>query len=157
MADDSQIEVLISAQADALKDGMDQAKTAVSDATAEMKGSLEQLAAASAVSTSASINSMKQSGGGGGSRMEAWRQELEEIKEEGNLLEQSKSQERAFWQEKLALCQQGSVEYLQVKHRLYELDVARRAAVDSFSEAICCLRVAICKETACLAWATSSS
>ncbi len=125
MADDSQIEVLISAQADALKDGMDQAKTAVSDATAEMKGSLEQLAAASAVSTSASINSMKQSGGGGGSRMEAWRQELEEIKEEGNLLEESKSQERAFWQEKLALCQQGSVEYLQVKHRLYELDVAQ--------------------------------
>jgi len=56
--------------------------------------------------------------------MEAWRQELEEIKEEGNLLEASKSQERAFWQEKLALCQQGSAEYLQVKHQLYELDVA---------------------------------
>jgi len=49
---------------------------------------------------------------------------LEEIKEEGNLLEASKSQERAFWQEKLALCQQGSAEYLQVKHQLYELDVA---------------------------------
>jgi hypothetical protein len=115
MADDSQIQVLISAQADALKDGMDQATTAVSNATAEMKASLEQVSAASAVSASAIIDSMKRSGGGGGSRMEAWRQELEEIKEEGNLLEASKSQERAFWQEKLALCQQ---------HQLYELDVA---------------------------------
>ena len=124
MADDSQIQVLISAQADALKDGMDQATTAVSNATAEMKASLEQVSAASAVSASAIIDSMKRSGGGGGSRMEAWRQELEEIKEEGNLLEASKSQERAFWQEKLALCQQGSAEYLQVKHQLYELDVA---------------------------------
>jgi hypothetical protein len=124
MADDSQIEVLISAQADALKDGMDQAKAAVSDATAEMKASLEQVSAASAASASAIIESMKRGGGGGGGRMEEWRQELEEIKEEGNLLEQSKAQERAFWQEKLALCQQGSAEYLQVKHRLYELDVA---------------------------------
>ena len=124
MADDSQIQVLISAQADALKDGMDQAKTAVSDATAEMKASLEQVSAASAVSASSIIDSMKRSGGGGGSRMEAWRQELEEVKEEGNLLEQSKAQDRASWQEKLALCQQGSAEYLQVKHQLYELDVA---------------------------------
>ncbi len=124
MADDSQIEVLISAQADALKDGMDQAKAAVSDATAEMKASLDQVSAASAASASAIIESMKRGGGGGGGRLEEWRQELEEIKEEGNLLEQSKAQERAFWQEKLVLCQQGSAEYLQVKHRLYELDVA---------------------------------
>jgi len=125
MADDSQIEVLISAQADALKDGMEQAKTAVSDATAEMKASLEQVSAASAASASSIIESMKRGGGGGGSgRMEEWRQELEEIKEEGNLLEQSKAQERAFWQEKLNLCEQGSAGYRQVKHRLYELDVA---------------------------------
>ena len=125
MADDSQIEVLISAQADALKDGLDQAKAAVSDATADMKSSLEQLSAASAVSASFIIESMKRGGGSaGGGRMEAWRQELEEIKEEGSLLEQSKAQERAFWQEKLALCQQGSADYLQVEHRLYELDVA---------------------------------
>ena len=68
---------------------------------------------------------MKRGGGGGGGRLEEWRQELEEeIKEEGNLLEQSKAPERAFWQEKLVLCQQGSAECLQVKHRLYELDVA---------------------------------
>src|SRR5208337_5248823 len=97
MADDSQIEVLISAQTDALKDGMEQAKAAVSDATAEMKASLEQVSAASAVSASSIIESMKRGGGGGGGgRMEEWRQELEEIKEEGNLLEQSKAQERAF-------------------------------------------------------------
>jgi len=64
-------------------------------------------------------------GGGGAdkSRMEAWRQELEDIQEEGKLLEKSTAQERAFWQEKLAICQEGSAEYLQVKHRLYELDV----------------------------------
>ena len=124
MADDSQIEVLISAQADALKDGMEQAKAAVSDATAEMKASLEQVSAASAVSASSIIESMKRGGGGGGGRMEEWRQELEEIKEEGNLLEQSKAQERAFWQEKLELCQEGSADYRQVKHRLYEIDVA---------------------------------
>ena len=49
---------------------------------------------------------------------------MEEIKEEGNLLEQSKAQERAFWQEKLELCQEGSADYRQVKHRLYEIDVA---------------------------------
>ncbi len=89
-----------------------------------MTASLDQVAAASAASASAIIESMKRGGGGGGGRLEEWRQELEEIKEEGNLLEQSKAQERAFWQEKLALCQQGSAEYLQVKHRLYELDVA---------------------------------
>ncbi len=125
MADDSQIEVLISAQADALKDGMEQAKAAVSDATAEMKASLEQVSAASAVSASSIIESMKRGGGGGGGgRREEGRRELEEVKDEGNLLDQSKAQERAFWQEKLALCQEGSAEYLQVKHRLYELDVA---------------------------------
>ncbi|MGD0826565.1 MAG: hypothetical protein ABSA09_00555 [Desulfobaccales bacterium] len=124
MPNDSQIEVLISAQADALKDGLDQAKAAVSDATADMKASLEQVSAASAVSASSIIESMKRGGGGAGGRMEEWRQELEEVKEEGNLLEQSKAQERAFWQEKLALCQQGSADYRQVKHRLYELDVA---------------------------------
>ncbi len=125
MADDSQIEVLISAQADALKDGMDQAKAAVSDATAEMKASLEQVSAASAVSAAAILESMKRGGGGGGGRMEAWRQELEEIKEEGNLLELARGQESAFWQEKLALCQQGSAEYLQVKHQLYEIDASQ--------------------------------
>ncbi len=123
MADDSKIEVLISAQADALKNGLDQAKAAVSDATADMKASLEQVSAASAVSASSILESMKRGGSGGG-HMEEWRQELEEIKEEGNLLEQSKAQERAFWQEKLALCQQGSTDYRQVKHQLYELDVA---------------------------------
>jgi len=110
MADD-EIKVLISAQADALKDGMEQAKAAVSDATAEMKASLEQVSAASAVSASSIIESMKRGGGGAGGRMEEWRQELEEVKEEGNLLEQSKAQERAFWQEKLGLCEQGSADY----------------------------------------------
>lgn len=59
---DDEIKVLISAQADQLKTGMDDAKAAVAGATGQMKDGLDQLSSSTASSASQIANSFKKPG-----------------------------------------------------------------------------------------------
>lgn len=61
-------------------------------------------------------------GKGDASRVEAWRQELEQIKTaEGGFLDFSKTRELEFWQSKLATLRRGSADYAQVYKEVYTL------------------------------------
>ena len=67
-------------------------------------------------------------GGGGGTGpglLQEWKSELEQLKvEENAFLDFSKQREKQFWQDKLDQCQEGSKEYLAVRHEMYALDKA---------------------------------
>ncbi len=69
----------------------------------------------------------KSQGGGSGSAgpglLQQWKDELEQLKtEQSGFLDFSKQAEKAFWQDKLAQCAEGSKEYLAVSRELYTLD-----------------------------------
>ena len=62
-------------------------------------------------------------GGGGGSRLRAWRAELQsQLAGEGSFYGDSKAQELAFWQDKLALTEAGSKEQMAVQNSIYQLE-----------------------------------
>ena len=64
-------------------------------------------------------------GGGGTSIVQQWQQEWEERQLlENKFLESSLAAEREFWLEKLALCAEGSKEYKEVNHRVFQLTKA---------------------------------
>src|SRR6516162_2437107 len=63
------------------------------------------------------------SGGGGADNVSAWRAELQEqLLTEQSFFGQSKSEELAFWQDKLALTEAGSSARLAVERNIYELE-----------------------------------
>jgi hypothetical protein len=64
-------------------------------------------------------------GAGGPGLLAQWRDELEQIKAaEGSFFDFSKEREKAFWEAKLSLCQEGSAEWLGVRRLMYEADKA---------------------------------
>jgi hypothetical protein len=67
------------------------------------------------------------------SRVQIWRQELEEMKDaEDSWIEFSKARELEYWQDKLAWCKAGSSEYRQVYHVVSQLkkDIAKQENED---------------------------
>jgi hypothetical protein len=61
--------------------------------------------------------------GGAKSRVSAWQAELEQMKiDERAFFDFSKEREREFWTDKLALCEEGSEEYLSVRHKLFSVE-----------------------------------
>ena len=63
------------------------------------------------------------SGGGGADNVSAWRAELQEqLLAEQSFFGQSRSEELAFWQDKLALTEAGSNARLAVERNIYELE-----------------------------------
>jgi hypothetical protein len=57
------------------------------------------------------------------SRMEEWREALEQMREaSGNYFQQDLEAEKTFWEKKLALCAKGSNDYLAVQHQIYSLN-----------------------------------
>lgn len=79
----------------------------------------------------------KGSGGGGGadkSRMQEWLNELQQMQmAQKNFTEMSKEEEKKFWQAKLAQCQQGTAEYMQVYSKIYALskDIYKQQVKDA--------------------------
>ena len=68
-------------------------------------------------------------GGGGGAGgpglLQQWRDELEQMKlAEDNFFDFSKEKEKEFWAGKLAMSQEGSAEWLEVRRQMFELDKA---------------------------------
>jgi hypothetical protein len=64
-----------------------------------------------------------QSGGGAQSRVQEWRAELQsQLGDEQAFFADSKAEELAFWQDKLALTQAGSKEQLAVENNIYQLE-----------------------------------
>jgi hypothetical protein len=62
-------------------------------------------------------------GGSGGDNVSAWRAELQEqLQAEQSFFGQSKSEELAFWQDRLALTQAGSSARLVVERNIYDLE-----------------------------------
>jgi hypothetical protein len=72
--------------------------------------------------------SVRQQGNGTGStgsssRLQAWRGELQnQLAEEQSFFSDSKAEELAFWQDKLALTESGSKEQLAVENNIYQLE-----------------------------------
>jgi hypothetical protein len=82
----------------------------------------------------------KSKGAGGGSPglLAQWKDELEQLKTEQNaFLDFSKEKEKEFWEAKLALCAEGSKEYLAVSREIYTIDKA--LAQDAAKEKIAAL------------------
>lgn len=81
---------------------------------------------ANAVDQFRGISVGQQSGtqrGGGASRLQAWRAELQtQLAAEGSFFGDSKAQELAFWQDKLALAETGSKEQMAVENSIYQLE-----------------------------------
>lgn len=64
------------------------------------------------------------------SRMPAWRDELDQRKiAENAFFDMSITEEKAFWEKKLALCASGSQDWLAVRKQIFELD--KKAAKDA--------------------------
>jgi hypothetical protein len=64
-----------------------------------------------------------QSGGGAQNRVQEWRAELQsQLGDEQAFFADSKAEELAFWQDKLALTQAGSKEQLAVENNIYQLE-----------------------------------
>ena len=64
-----------------------------------------------------------QGGGGSASRLQAWRAELQsQLGAEQSFYADSKAEELAFWQDKLALTDAGSKEQLAVESNIYQLE-----------------------------------
>jgi hypothetical protein len=64
-----------------------------------------------------------QSGGGAQSRVQEWRSELQsQLSDEQAFFSDSKAEELAFWQDKLALTEAGSKEQLAVENNIYQLE-----------------------------------
>jgi hypothetical protein len=65
----------------------------------------------------------RQSGGGAQNRVQEWRAELQsQLGDEQAFFADSKAEELAFWQDKLALTQAGSKEQLAVENNIYQLE-----------------------------------
>lgn len=70
-----------------------------------------------------SVRQRSGTAGGEASRLQAWRTELQnQLAVEGSFFGDSKSQELAFWQDKLALTQAGSKERMAVENSIYQLE-----------------------------------
>jgi hypothetical protein len=75
---------------------------------------------------------------GGSSRLQAWRAELQsQLAAEGSFFADSKAQELAFWQDKLALTEAGSKEQMAVENSIYQLE--KQLAVQNERDALAAL------------------
>ena len=133
---DFKTEVIISANTEELQAGMEQAISQVQDGVEQIKASLDSMSSQTqgvASEMTGSLGALRESlnslgGATGGGRigpglLQQWRDELEQIKEaEDSFFDFSKEQEKAFWEAKLSLCQEGSAEWLAVRRQMYELD-----------------------------------
>jgi len=111
--------VVISAQTDGLQSGLEAASNSVQVATDAMRTQLAGLGSAALQAQSQISTAAAQVG----SSIGAWRAELQEqLLAEQSFFGQSKSEELAFWQDKLALTQAGSSARLAVERNIYELE-----------------------------------
>src|SRR5215469_13969888 len=116
---DIETSVVISAQTDGLQFGLEAASNTVQMATDAMRTQLAGLGAAAQQAHSQISTAAAQVG----SSIGAWRAELQEqLLAEQSFFGQSKSEELAFWQDKLALTQAGSSARLAVERNIYELE-----------------------------------
>jgi len=110
-----------------------QARTAslagsVSGATGETSGSVK--AGAQIPGISVSQQGSGAGSGGSATRLQAWRADLQsQLTAEQSFFNDSKAEELAFWQDKLALTEAGSKEQLAVENNIYQLE--KQLAVQS--------------------------